>query len=142
MSNEPRSPVDSGSGPDYCISMSFAVVTPRQKVLSAVAFVAIWAATAWLLYPLIFRLITPMTAKEYFYRSAVGIILMIIMFGKTVFDLLMPQELSRKKSAWNLVFLALYTIIMAGGIIFMLIRILALYLNKNADTFTGGNIQI
>jgi hypothetical protein len=31
---------------------------------------------------------------------------------------------------------------MAGGIIFMLIRILALYLNKNADTFTGGNIQI
>lgn len=137
-----RLPVDSGSGPDYRISMSFAVVTPRQKVLNAVAFVAVWAATAWLLYPLIFRLITPITAKEYFYRSAVGIILMIIMFGKTVFDLLLPQELSRKKSAWNMVFLAFYTMIMAGGIIFMLIRILALYLNKNADTFTGGNIQI
>ena len=41
MSNEPRLPVDSGRGPDYCISMSFAVVTPRQKVLNAVAFVAI-----------------------------------------------------------------------------------------------------
>jgi hypothetical protein len=104
--------------------------------------VVVWAATAWLLYPLIFRLITPFTAKEYFYRSAVGIILLIIMFGKTVFDLLLPQELTRKKSALNMVLLSVYTIVMAGGIIFMLIRILALYLNKNADTFTGGNVQI
>jgi hypothetical protein len=120
----------------------FYVVTPRQKIFSAVSFVAVWAATAWLLYPLIFRIITPFTAKEFFYRSAIGIILMIIMFGKTLFDLLMPQELSRKKNALNVLFLAAYTIVMAGGIIFMLIRILALYLNKNADTFTGGNIQI
>jgi hypothetical protein len=122
--------------------MGYSVVTPRQKVINAVALVTLWAATAWLLYPLIFRLITPFTAKEYFYRSAVGIILMLIMFGKTVFDLLLPQELTRKKSAWNMVLLSVYTIVMAGGIIFMLIRILALYLNKNADTFTGGNVQI
>ncbi len=122
--------------------MGYSVVTPRQKIINAVALVIVWAATAWLLYPLIFRLITPYTAKEYFYRSAVGIILMIIMFGKTVFDLLLPQELTRKKSALNVAILTVYTIVMAGGIIFMLIRILALYLNKNADTFTGGNVQI
>lgn len=122
--------------------MGYSIVTPRQKIINAVALVVVWAATAWLLYPLIFRLITPLTAKEYFYRSAVGIILMIIMFGKTVFDLLLPQELTRKRSALNVVILSVYTIVMAGGIIFMLIRILALYLNKNADTFTGGNVQI
>jgi hypothetical protein len=126
----------------YRTNMGYSVVTPRQKIINAVALVVVWSATAWLLYPLIFRLITPYTAKEYFYRSAVGIILMLIMFGKTVFDLLLPQELTRRKSAVNMILLSVYTIVMAGGIIFMLIRILALYLNKNADTFTGGNVQL
>ena len=116
--------------------------TPTQKTVHIVAFISVWAATAWLLYPLIFRLITVQSAKEYFYRSAAGIVLMIIMFGKTLFDLLFPQELSRRRSAFNIAFLTLYTIAMAGGIIFMLLRILMLYLNENSATYTGGNIQV
>jgi len=116
--------------------------TSAQKAVRILGFLSVWAVTAWLLYPLIFRLITVESAKEYFYRSAAGIVLMIIMFGKTLFDLLFPQELSRRRSAFNIAFLTLYTIAMAGGIIFILLRILMLYLNENSATYTGGNIQV
>ncbi|MCX6561264.1 MAG: hypothetical protein NTZ26_12220 [Candidatus Aminicenantes bacterium] len=100
-----------------------------------------WAVTAWLLYPLIFKIITPDTAKEYFYRSALGVVLLILVFGKTLFDLLFPTEISRARNIANVALLTVYTTVMAGGIIFMLIRILALYLNKNASTYTGGDVQ-
>jgi hypothetical protein len=116
--------------------------TLLKKSLGILTLLVVWAAIAWLLYPLIFKIITPATAKEYFFRSAIGVILMIIMFGKTLFDLLFPAELSGGKNALNVAILSIYTIVMAGGIIFMLIRILALYLNKNSGTYTGGDVQI
>ena len=100
-----------------------------------------WAVMAWLLYPLLFKIITPATAKEYFYRSALGFVLLILISGKTLFDLLFPTELTRAHNILNMALLTLYTTVMAGGIIFMLIRILALYLNKNASTYTGGDVQ-
>jgi len=66
---------------------------------------------------------------------------MIILFGKTVVDLLFSQDLSRKKSYLYVAFLTVYSIALAGGVIFMAIRILLLYLNKNSSTFTGGDVQ-
>lgn len=71
-------------------------------------------------------------ASKYFYRSAGGIILLIILFGKTVTDLFFPLDTSRKKSLLHVVFLTVYALVMAGGIILILFRILALYLKSGS----------
>lgn len=98
------------------------------------ALVLVWAFTAWLLYPLIFlEAPTLHEATKYFYRSALGIIIMIILFGKTVFDLFFPLDTSRKKATLQVVFLTVYALLMAGGIIFMLARILLLYLKSDSQ---------
>jgi len=101
-------------------------------------FLLVWALTAWLLWPLItLDKVDLRNSLEYFYRAAGGVVIMIILFGKTVVDLLFSQDLSRRKSVLYVTFLTVYSIGLAGGIIFMAIRILLLYLNQNASTFTG-----
>jgi hypothetical protein len=105
-------------------------------------FILVWAFTAWLLYPLIaLDQVDLRSSLEYFYRAAGGVVIMIILFGKTVVDLLFSQDLSRRKSFFYVTFLTIYSIALAGGIIFMAIRILLLYLNKNSSTFSGGDVQ-
>ena len=76
---------------------------------------------------------------EYFYRAAGGVVIMIILFGKTVTDLLFSQDLTRRQSSIYMVLLTLYSIALAGGIIFMAIRILLLYLNANSSSFSGSD---
>jgi hypothetical protein len=95
--------------------------------------VLVWALTAWLVLPLILmRSVTLQEASKYFFRSALGIILLILLFGKTVTDLFFPLDTSRKKSFLQVVFLTVYALVMAGGIILVLFRILALYLKSGS----------
>ena len=92
----------------------------------------VWALVAWLVYPLIvLDRVDLLKAKEYFYRSAAGIVLMIILFGKTLFDLMFPQNVSRRKAILDVAFLSVYAIALAGGIIFMLLRILMIFIRQN-----------
>lgn len=94
----------------------------------------IWLITVWLLYPMITLDSVDMeNATEYLYRSAVGIAIMLIMFGKTIFDLLFPQAISQKLSLLNTIFLTVYCLVLASGIIFMVSRMIILYL-KNSDS--------
>jgi len=96
--------------------------------------VFIWVFTAWLLYPLIFiETIRLQDATKFFYRSALGIILMIILFGKTLFDLFFPLDTPGRKSVLQTIFLAFYALLMAGGIILLLMRILLLYLKSDSQ---------
>jgi hypothetical protein len=98
------------------------------------ALVFVWGLTAWLIYPLIFLdTVTLHNATSYFYRSAFGIILMIILFGKALFDLFFPLDTSAKKTAIHVVFLTIYALVMAGGIILMMMRILLLYLKSDSE---------
>jgi len=122
--------------------MEIARSTSLRKGTRVFVFVLIWALTAWLVYPLIvLDKVDLRSSLEYFYRAAGGVVIMIILFGKTVVDLLFSQDLSRKKSYLYVAFLTLYSIALAGGIIFVAIRILLLYLNKNSSTFTGQDVQ-
>jgi len=100
---------------------------------------AVWVFTAWLLLPLVLVTdVTTQSVKGFFVRSATGIVIMIILFGKTLFDLLFPQDVSRRKSILSVALLTLYALAMAGGIIFILIRILLLYLNQNAAAYVSS----
>lgn len=102
-----------------------------NKKLGVVFMLILWIVTAWLLYPLVVLDSVNMgNAKEYFYRSALGIAIMIILFGKTAFDLLFPQVVNRKVPLINTVLLTLYSLFIAGGIIFMVFRMILMYINK------------
>ena len=108
-----------------------------RKAWRVAAYVSVWAITAWLIFPLLFMSrVTLQDASKYFFRSALGIILLILLFGKTATDLFFPLDTSRKKSILQVAFLTVYALAMAGGIIFMLFRILALYLKSGS----GGEI--
>ena len=97
----------------------------------------LWAITAWLLYPLVvLDSIQMNNAKEYLYRSAVGIAILIIILGKTIFDLLFPQSVNRKVPIVNTIFLSLYALVTAGGIIFLVSRMIILYMKSR--TGDGG----
>ncbi len=93
---------------------------------------AFWLIAAWLLYPLIaLNSMNLINAKEYLYRSVGGIAIMVILLGKTVTDLLFPLEISRKKSVLYAVLLTVYSMAIVGGIIFMISRMILVYLQKS-----------
>ena len=84
---------------------------------------ALWALAAWLLYPLInLDRVDMSNVKATLYRSALGLTLLIILFGKTLFDLIYPWVYSKKLPRLNAALLTLYTAALGGGIVFMIIR--------------------
>ncbi|MGB7296156.1 MAG: hypothetical protein WBC70_11250 [Candidatus Aminicenantales bacterium] len=118
---------------EYAGSVVNGASLPARKVWKIFAYVLVWGVTAWLIFPLLFmKSVALQDASKYFFRSALGIILLILLFGKTATDLFFPLDTSRRKSVLQVVFLTIYALAMAGGIILMLFRILALYLKSGS----------
>lgn len=105
----------------------------RSSRIFNIGFILIlWILTAWLLYPVVVLDRVEMTnAKAYLYRSALGIAIMIILLGKTIFDLLFPQVVTRNVPLLNTILLTIYSLAIATGIIFMVARMIILYLKNN-----------
>jgi hypothetical protein len=104
------------------------------KAMRLAVVIAFWAAAAWLLYPLIILdSVDARSSISFFYRAAAGIVLLVILFGKTLLDLLDPRGISLRRTTISAVFLSLYILALAGGIIFMIVRILLLSLSKNVS---------
>lgn len=100
----------------------------HKKKIGLVFLVVLWVLAGWLLYPLlILDSIGIENAKEFLYRSTLGITIMLILFGKTLIDLLLPQVSSKRIPLLNTVFLTIYSFALAGGIIFMIVRMIVLY---------------
>ncbi len=95
-----------------------------------------WVLAAWLLYPLInLDRVDMSNVKPYLYRSALGLTLLIIFFGKTLFDLIYPWVYSKKLPRLNAALLTLYAAALGGGIIFMIIRMAALAMKNRSGGF-------
>jgi len=108
--------------------------TILKKGSQVVIIIALWVFTAWLFYPLFtLNAIQMANAKMYLFRAAIGIAIMLILFGKTIFDLFFPQSSSEAKSVLNTIFLAVYSFVIAGGIIYMVARMIILYI-RSIDT--------
>jgi hypothetical protein len=91
----------------------------------------LWLITAWFLYPLInLDQVDMSNVKPYLYRSLLGLTLLIIFFGKTMFDLIYPWVVGRKLPVMNAVFLTLYALALSGGIVFLLIRLALLFMRN------------
>lgn len=93
--------------------------------------IGVWIVIVCLLYPL-FALdnIHALNAKEYLYRAAFGIMLMIILLGRNVFDMFMPQAYSKKIPVTQTLLLVMYSLLIAGAIIFMVARVIELYVGN------------
>lgn len=105
-----------------------------KKSSKAFIILALWIFTAWLFYPLFtWNAMQMANAKLYLFRSAIGIAIMLILFGKTIFDLFFPQSSSETQSILNTLFLVVYSLFIAGGIIFMVARMIVLYI-RSIDT--------
>jgi hypothetical protein len=97
---------------------------------------ALWAFAAWLLYPLVnLDRIDMSNVKATLYKSALGLTLLIIFFGKTLFDLIYPWVHSKELPRLNAALLALYALALGAGIIFMIIRMAALTMKNRGGGF-------
>ena len=110
--------------------------TARNKPWVTALTLACWALAAWLLYPLInLDRVDMSNVKPYLYRSALGLTLLIILFGKTLFDLIYPWVHSKKLSRLNAALLILYAIGLSGGIVFMILRMAMLAMKDRSGGF-------
>jgi len=108
----------------------------RDRGWVIVLTLAFWALAAWLLYPLVnLDRIDMSNVKTYLYRSALGLTLLIIFFGKTLFDLIYPWVYSKKLPRLNAALLILYAIGLSGGIVFMILRMAALAMKNRIGGF-------
>jgi hypothetical protein len=124
---------------DNTFDMEKAKLTVSAVARKAVFPVVLWIFTGWLLYPLIvLDSVSMLNAKAYLYRSAMGICIMIIILGKSIFDLLFPQEISQKKSWAYTIILTFYSLVITGGVIFMVSRMIVLFVKQNQSS--GGSI--
>lgn len=100
----------------------------REKIVPVLITVGLWIVTAWLLYPLVvLESLRAVSVRQYMYRCGLGILIMLILFGRNVFDMFMPQGYSRKASTLISVLLMIYTVFIGGTIVYMVSRLIVLY---------------
>lgn len=98
----------------------------------------VWSFVIWLLLPIL--TVTAMefwNSNTYFWRTVLGIALMIIFFGKTIFDLFFPLDASKKESLFHTIFLTVYGLLVAIGILFIAGRLVVFYfVSSNSEFFS------
>lgn len=110
-----------------------------DNIKKAAVFAVIWAMAIWLLYPL-FSLQTPddWDADAFEARSILGIGLLLIILGKTIFDIFFPLDTSKGMSWLQTILLTVYSVILVIGIIFLAGRMIVLYFtSENSELFFG-----
>lgn len=70
--------------------------------------------------------------KEYGYRLALGLMILIVFVGKWAFDALSPQGLARKVSNVKAVALILMSLVIMGFIVFVVAQATEMYLRTAA----------
>ncbi len=109
-----------------------------KNIFDIILFVIVWTFTIWLLYPILTSSsLDSWNVKTYFYRTVIGIAIMLIFFGKTIFDLFFPLDASKKESLLQTVFLTLYGLIVVTGILYVAGRLVIFYFaSSNAEFFS------
>ncbi|MFO7979654.1 MAG: hypothetical protein R6V00_02335 [Candidatus Aminicenantes bacterium] len=96
--------------------------------------IAMWIIAAWLLFPLLgIGSLDLENAKRYIFRSAGGTAILIILFGKTLFDLFFLKAESVKQSVFSVIFLTLYLFAIAGVLFYIVSRMIMVYVKTQAS---------
>lgn len=107
-----------------------------KKIFDVTLFLIIWTFTIWLLYPIL--TVSTMdfwNDKTYFWRTVLGIAIMLIFFGKTIFDLFFPLDASKSESFLQTIFLAVYGLVVTIGILYIAGRLVVLYFRSSNSEF-------
>ena len=109
-----------------------------KKIFDITLFVIIWTFTIWLLYPILTAgSLESWDVKTYFLRTIIGIAIMLVFFGKTIFDLFFPLDSSKKESLLQTIFLTLYGLLVVIGILYVAGRLVVFYFtSSNAEFFS------
>ncbi|HVP91724.1 MAG TPA: hypothetical protein VMS75_10980 [Terriglobales bacterium] len=108
-----------------------------RRIVTAFVLV-LWVVAAWLLYPLvILDRVDTANVKTFLYRSVLGLTLLIVFFGKTLFDLVYPWVVGRKIPRRDAALLTLYLLALTLGIIFMVVRLVLVYMKSSRS---GGGV--
>ena len=107
-----------------------------KKLFDISLFVVVWAFTIWLLYPILATSsLESWDTKTFFYRTVIGIAIMLIFFGKTIFDLFFPLDSSKKESLLQTIFLTLYGLLVVTGILYIAGRLVVFYFHSSNSEF-------
>ena len=109
-----------------------------KKTFDITLFVIVWAFTIWLIYPILtVSALEFWDVKTYFYRTVLGIAIMLVFFGKTIFDLFFPLDSSRNESLLQTLFLTIYGLLVVTGILYIAGRLVIFYFkSSNAEFFS------
>ncbi len=100
-----------------------------ERFLSAIIVILLTGAAVGLLYPVITASsITPGRAETFFYRAVAGFGILIILFGKSLFDLFFPGK--RKVSWLDKAWLIVYAGIIGFSLVVLIGRILQIVLSN------------
>lgn len=100
-----------------------------RSALSVIPAILLTGAAFWLLYPVITAdSIAPSAAKFFFYRVVAGFAILIILFGKSLFDLFFPgkRPITWLDKAW----LIIYSVIIGFSLVVMIGRVLQIVLSN------------
>jgi hypothetical protein len=109
---------------------------PGDRLFYLILTLVFWLAAAWLLLPLVnLDRVDMSNVKSTIYRSALGLTLLIIFFGKTLLDLIFPWVHSRKLPVLNTILLGIYALVLSGGILFTIIRMVSVFFKSRNQGF-------
>lgn len=95
---------------------------------------SVLAISIWLIYPLIFSSTIPQTsAKSYFLRTIIGLLLLLILFGKTTTDLFFPTGLARQISMLKLCLLLIYSFLLGSSILYIAGKMIVIYFRQTQN---------
>lgn len=109
-----------------------------KTIFDTVLLLIVWGFVIWLLFPILTVAAAEFwNTKTYFWRTLLGIAIMIVFFGKTIFDLFFPLDASKKESLLQTIFLTVYGLIVAIGILFIAGRLVVFYfVSSNSEFFS------
>ena len=109
-----------------------------KKIFDVTLILIVWAFVIWLLYPILtVSALDFWNTSTYFWRTVLGIAILLLFFGKTIFDLFFPLDSSKSESLLQTVFLTVYGLLVAIGILYIAGRLVVFYFTRqNAEFFS------
>jgi len=107
-----------------------------KKTFDITLLLIVWAFTVWLLFPIMtVGAVEFWNVKTYFIRTVLGIAIMLVFFGKTIFDLFFPLDSSQSESLLQTIFLAIYGLLVVTGILYCAGRLVIFYFKGSNSEF-------
>jgi len=110
------------------------IQTRSERIVGITITVALMMFAVWLVWPFV-RIDRSIYAQGNIigYRLALGLTIMIIFIGKSMFDALAPQGLARPVSNTRGILLIVFSLILTGFVVYVVAQATVLFLKTSAQ---------